>query len=174
MNQGITPPPPGSGTDFIYYGDKVSSKLNIEVPLSFIAGNLVLRDTVATDFANTDISNVNGGSIILKSENMYPIDASVKIYFLNEQNVIYDSLSIIPIYIDAATINTNTQKVEQPKLSKNIIPVTKVQLNNLFLAKNLIIEARFNTQPANTHVKIYSDYYIYFKIIGDFSYRVKK
>ena len=174
LNQGITPPPPGSGTDFIYYGDKVSSKLNIEVPLSFIAGNLVLRDTVATDFANTDISNVNGGSIILKSENMYPIDASVKIYFLNEQNVIYDSLSIIPIYIDAATINTNTQKVEQPKLSKNIIPVTKVQLNNLFLAKNLIIEARFNTQPANTHVKIYSDYYIYFKIIGDFSYRVKK
>ncbi len=174
LNQGITPPTPGSGTDFIYYGDKVSSKLNIEVPLSFIAGNLVLRDTVAPDFANTDISDVNGGSIILKSENMYPIDASTKIYFLNEQNVIYDSLSIIPIYIDAATINTNTQKVEQPKLSKNIIPLTKEKLQNLFLAKSLIIEAKFNTQPANTHVKIYSNYYIDFKIIGDFSYRVKK
>lgn len=174
INQGITPPPPSSGTDFIYYGDKVSSKLNIEVPLSFIAGNLVLRDTVAPDFANTDISNVNGGSIILNSTNMYPIDASTKIYFLNEFNVIYDSLSVLPIFIDAAQINSISQRVTQPRVSKNIIPVTKSKLQSLFLSKKLIIEAKFNTQPAHTHVKIYSDYYIDFKLIGDFSYRIEK
>ncbi len=174
INQGITPPPPGSGTDFIYYGDKVSSKLNIEVPLSFIAGKLVLIDTVAPDFANTDVSNVNGGSIIVNSANMYPIDASTKIYFVNELNIIYDSISVIPIYIDAASINPISHKVTQPKIAKNIIPLTKAKLNSLFLSKKLIIEARFNTQPANTHVKIYNDYYIDFKLIGDFSYRVEK
>jgi len=174
INNGITPPTPGNGTDFIYFGDKVRSKLNVEIPLSLIAKNLVLKDTATTDFSNIDISDVNGGSIILKSVNMFPIESSVKVYFLNEQNNIFDSLSVVPIVIDAANINQNTQKVDVAKVSKNIIPLTKDKLNNLFLCKNLLIVATFNTLPDNTHVKIYSNYYIDFKVIGDFSYRVKK
>jgi len=174
LNQGVTLPTPGTGTDFIYYGDKVSSKLNVEVPLSFVAGDLVLTDTVETDFSKTDIGNVNGGSIILNCANMYPLDALIKIYFLNEQNAINDSLSLVPVYIDAATVNPISQRVIQPKISKNIIPVTRAKLQSLFLSKKLIAEAKFNTQPANTHVKIYSDYYIDIKLIGDFSYRIKK
>ena len=55
-----------------------------------------------------------------------------------------------------------------------MIPVSTVKLQNFIAAKKLIITARFNTQPPHTHVKIYSDYYIDFKVIGDFSYRVEK
>ena len=128
LNQGISPPTPGTGSDFVYYGDKVSSKLNIEIPLSFIAGNLVLRDTVVPNFSGTDVSNVNGGNIILQSENMYPIDAHAQIYFLNDQNIIYDSLAFNPVFIQAATINISTQRVQQPNISKNVIPVSNNKL----------------------------------------------
>jgi len=174
LNHGVTPPYPGTGTDFVYYGDKVSSHLNVEVPLSFIAGNLVLRDTVVPNFSGTDVSKINGGDIILMSSNMYPIDATTQVYFLNSQGVVYDSLSFNPVFIQAATINPITQRVNQPRTSKNVIPVSPAKLHNFIAAKKLVITAHFNTQPPHTHVKIYSDYYIDFKLIGDFSYRVEK
>ncbi len=174
INQGITPPYPGTGTDFIYYGDKVTSRLNVEVPLSFIAGNLVLADTVVPDFSTTDVTNILGGNIVLQSNNMYPIEASTQVYFLNEQGLIYDSLSFIPVIIPAAAVNPVTQRVNQPHAYKNIIPVSNQKLQNFIQANKLIITAHFNTQPPHTHIKIFNDYFIDFKLIGDFTYRVEK
>jgi hypothetical protein len=174
LNQGVTPPFPGTGTDFVYFGDRVTSHLNIEVPLSFIAANLVLTDTVFPDFSETDVTNILGGNIILQSSNMYPIEASTMVYFLNDQDVIYDSLSYNPVIIPAATVNPLSQRVDQPRSNKNIIPISNQKLQNFLTSKKLIITAHFNTQPANTHVKIFNDYFIDFKLIGDFSYRVEK
>lgn len=174
INQDVPVPPAGSGTDFIYYGDRISSRLNVEVPLSFIAGNLVLRDTVVPDFSGSDISKINNGNVIIYSVNSYPIECISQIYFLNADNQVYDSLSIIPVFIPAADINPLTNTVTVPKISKNTVPAGKTKLQNFFDAKKLVITARFSTQPPGMHVKIYSNYFVDIKIVGDFNYRIEK
>lgn len=174
MNEAQPLPSPIMATDFIYFGDQLKLKLNAEVPLSFYADNLVLCDTVAPNFSNVKIEQINYGNIILQSSNYFPIDMNVSIYMLNENKEIYDSLHTHPIMINAGLINLNTLKVNIPKTDKNTLPLSNIKLQHFFDAKYLVIKAIFNTKPATSHVKIYDYYKLNLKLIGDFNYHIQK
>jgi hypothetical protein len=174
LNEGITPPVPGTGTDFVYSTAKVKAKINVEVPLSLVASNLVLQDTTAVDFSKTDISNILGGNLILQSANMYPLEAVTQVYFLDEHGQCIDSLRFEPLLIPAAAVNPTVHKVTQPYLYKNEVPVSVQKLLNLQKARKAIFKAKFSTKPDHTYVKIFSDYYIDFKLMVDLVYRIEK
>lgn len=174
VNDGLTLPYPALANDFVYYGDKVKAKLNVEVPWSFYANNLVLCDTVQPTFSNVNLDHINYGSIILNTSNYYPIDLSVTIYMLDENKAIYDSLHTTPVLIHAGLVNATTQKVNVPRTDKNTLPLSKPKLQHFLDSKYLIFKAVFNTKPTSSHIKIYDYYTISLKLIGDFNYHIQK
>lgn len=170
-----TPPPPlGTGTDFIYYGDEISASLNIEVPLSFIASNLRLSDTVDISLSSTDIKNINNGKLILYAYNDFPLDADVQLFLLDDNYQFIDSLITGNNKILAADINPTTGMTTSAKQSKITINLPKVMQEKLILTKKIRIVTRFNTSPQTQHVKIYSNYILEFKLIADFNYHVSE
>jgi len=172
-NPNSNPPLLGTGTDFIYYGDEISASLNVEVPLSFIAGNLNLSDTVDFQLSSDDIKNINNGKLILYSYNKFPLDANIQLFLLDENFQLIDSLLSGDSKILAADINSITGLCEIPKLSKISIDISNGLLQKLVRTKKIKIIAKFNTIPQNQHIKIYSSYTIEFKLVSDFNYHIE-
>ncbi len=170
LNDLVPLPSPALATDFLYYGDGISVSLNAEVPLSLSANKLQLIDTVKVDLNKVDVKNIQNGSIVVHSKNYFPIEADVSIYALDSNKVMYDSLHSIPIKITAGTINMQTNKVDKPSVAKNNLPFTPDKLKRILNARYFLIKANFSTLPANQHVRIYSDYSLNIKLIGDFNY----
>ncbi len=170
MNDQVSLPTPATAEDFVYYGDKITAKLNLEVPLSFYINELVLVDTVETNFKSLNTQNIQDGNIILNSINYFPIKIDLYIYALDSNKVTYDSLHVAPLPILSGQLNFLSQRVEKPFISKNIIPLGKTKLNNILKAKYFMFKAHFNTVPENQHIKIYDFYKIQLKLIGDFNY----
>lgn len=170
LNDQIPLPSPASASDFLYYGDGIAASLNVEVPLSFTANKLQLIDTVEVSLGKVDVKNIQYGSIIVHSKNYFPIEAEVSIYALDSNKVMYDSLHTIPITINAGIINSQTDKVDKPSLAKNNLPFTPEKLKRILNARYFLIKANFRTLPTNQHVKIYSDYLLNIKLVGDFNY----
>jgi hypothetical protein len=62
-------------------------------------------------------------------------------------------------------------RVYEKKRTRITIPVDQRRIDILQDAVKLRIVSRFDTSPANTLLKIYSNYTIDFLITGDFTYR---
>jgi len=171
LNYNQSPPPLGTGTDFVYYGDEIKSNIEIEIPLSLIASNLVLNDTVDLDINN--INEIENGKFYLFAYNGFPLDADIQIYLLNDSLNIVDSLFNENTIVYAASVNQTSNRVEESTKSKLAIPMNKEKFDLFIRTKKLRIKSNFKTQPQSEHVQIYSDYTIEFKLTGDFTYHMR-
>ncbi len=159
--------------NFIYYGDSVSTYINAEIPLSLIANNLFLSDTVDYNLNNDDIKNVNGGNLNLFIDNDFPIESSVQLYLLDANLNIYDSLLLSHQKVLAAGLIQNSIYTQKQR-TKVTIPVSISKLQEIVNSSKILINVVFNTKPNNTYVKIYDFYKMRFKIVADFSYSINK
>jgi len=159
--------------DFIYSDKLLNAKMKMEIPLSIVANDLTLGDTA--DFSikkENGLENVNYGTLTLFANNGFPLDATLQMYLLDENNVITDSIFSTINTIYQAPVNSNL-KVIQKKLTKLIIPVDEKKLDKLFNTKKTILKVKFNTASKPNYVKIYSNYSIDIKLVGDFNYTVQ-
>ncbi len=170
-NYNETPPPVGTGTDFIYYGAKVKANIDVEIPLSLIASNLQLSDTIDMNITE-NINEIESGSFYLFSYNGFPLEAVVQMYLLDDSLNIADSIFIETNTINAGNIDLLSNKVIDKKITKLNIPLNKTKFLRVLNTKKIVITAKFNTKPDNEHVKIYSNYEIKFKMTGDFTYKI--
>jgi len=157
--------------DFIHYTDGITFDLNLEIPLSLIAGNLVLTDTLDFSLNEVDLEQITGGTMTLIAKNGFPLDIRLQLYMLNEAGTVIDSL-LTENLIVAAPLGTNN-KVKEKRESRLLIPVTPERIDELFDCKKMLIRARLDTKPANQYVKIYSDYTMDFQLTGDFNFLTK-
>ncbi len=156
--------------DFVYYDKLMKTEMNITVPLSLIANDLTIGDTV--DFSiGSGGDKVNHGTLSLFAENGFPFTAEVQLYPMNENFLILDSLVISPAIIAAPALDGNFVCTGQ-KLTRLDIPVDAKKMETLRSAKNMYIKIKFNTAGKPNHVKIYSFYKIDVKLVGDFNYTV--
>ena len=170
-NYGLTAPAIGAGTDFIYSETTVKADLNIEIPLSFVASNILLTDTVDLNIDN--VEEVESGIFYLFSYNEFPLDAQIQIYLLDDDLNITDSVFAETNIVFAGTVDNNTGRVESPMRTKLRVDLPASRFNLFLNTKRIIISTRFDTKPNNEHVKIYSDYEIKFKLTGDFTYKIQ-
>lgn len=170
LNHNQSPPPLGTGTDFVYYGDEIKANIEIEIPLSLIASNLVLNDTVDLDIDN--VNEIESGKFYLFAYNGFPLDADIQVYLLDDSLNIVDSLFNPNTIVYAANIDPTSNRVEETTKSKFAIPMDKERFDLFIRTKKLRIKSVFKTQPQSEHVQIYSDYTIEFKLTGDFSYHL--
>jgi hypothetical protein len=160
--------------DFAYKGSSLKPYLEIELPLSIIANDLVLSDT-ASFLSDKFKTSVNSGTFSVMIENGFPIGGDLKIYFLDQGNSVVDSVvssgSVLPALID------NANKVTSKKSSKVDFAVDAVRMQNILRSRNIVFKVKFSTTtattPPNSFVKIYSDYTIDFKLVGDFNYTIQ-
>jgi len=174
MNENVNLPSPSNANDFLYNGDKINLKLTAEVPLSFSTNKLVLFDTVESSIGKIDLSSINDGNLILNVKNFFPININLYIYALDSNKVLIDSLHNSPINIAAGIVNSVTLKVQQPSISRNILPFNNYKLQKILKAKYFAFKAIFNTIPSGKHVQIYDYYYLQINISGDFNYVINK
>ncbi len=169
---------PGSnqslGNDFIYYDSNLEIYVSMELPLSLTANNLVLIDTV--DFTLSE-NNITGGFLYIYADNGFPFDLVPQFFIMDENNIITDSLIIPGAAIEAAPLD-NQFKVIEKKLSKLAIPLNQEIIDKLYQTKKLLIRLDFSTSqepqpPPSQYIKIYSDYSIDLKLIGDFNYKIE-
>jgi hypothetical protein len=143
--------------NFIVYDQGVTITPSIEVPLSFIAKELVLNDTTDTEFSD----DLDGTSLKMIVDNGYPINTTIEIKFLDEYDLVLDNFSD---NIPAGLVNSNG-RVVNPTRSIVDLNVNDDILKNV---RKINYTATFETSSQVVYHKIYSDYKIAVQLIGEY------
>ena len=162
-----------SGNDFVYNQYGFNAMLDLEIPLSIIANNLTLTDTVAFNLSKPSSYEINHGTLTLLADNGFPFSANTQIYLLDNSGHISDSLIIANKTIASAPLDANNKVISKVR-SVLLIPVSGKKLDKLYNTKKIKIVARFNTENQPSYIKIYSDYSLNMKLTGDFNMTVNK
>jgi hypothetical protein len=158
--------------NFLYYESGMKANLNMEIPLSFIADSLVLVDTMDFSFSSQGGDAVESGEFTLLVDNGFPFDATTTLYFLDDNDMVIDSLwkdqTVMKGNID---LNDKVISTNQSQIKFNI-PAERMEL--IKTASKIYIIAGFHTfdmlDPSAKHYKIYSYYNFKVKLVGDFDY----
>jgi hypothetical protein len=166
----------GTYQDFVNSNSKLNVNLNMELPLSLMANNLTLRDTLDFNIGNSirDLDAIKGGAINLIATNGYPLEAQIDLIVYDQYGMAIDTL-LKNYTVKAADLNT-TCRVDIPKKSYDKIIISESRMNELAQAYNAVVVARFNTKSnqstCNSHLKIYSDYRLKIALTADFRYNL--
>lgn len=151
--------------DFGYHDKLMDTKLNMRIPLSVIANDLTLADTLDLNLS-ADADNINEGTLYLQADNGFPFTAQAQLYLMDNILQTTDSLINEPNTILAPPLNANfiCNGTARTTLA---IPITSDKLSNLRSAKKILIKVKFNTSAQPNYVKIYSTYKMDVKVVGD-------
>lgn len=158
--------------DFLAYGEGLKAKLRAELPLSLVATDLALADTIDVRIDEEDGKKIKTGKLNLFADNGFPLSAGVKIYIIDDQGNKVDTLVASPYLIEAAPIDAN-RKVTGQRLTKMVIPISGAKLEALIKWKRLGLVTTFNTSGQPGYIMIYSHYNIGLKLTGDFDYELE-
>jgi hypothetical protein len=158
--------------DFIYYDKLINTNLNMTIPLSLIANNLTMADTMNFTM-NANLANVNSGNLYLYFENGFPFTAQAQLFLMNGNSIITDSLVSSPNVITQPPLDINSICIGQ-SATKLTILLDAGKLSELRAAKKMYVKIKFNTANQSNYIKIYSFYQMNFKVVGDFNYTVGK
>ncbi|HEY0030292.1 MAG TPA: hypothetical protein VGC65_06000, partial [Bacteroidia bacterium] len=118
--------------DFIYSDKLLKASLNMEIPLSLVANNLTLCDTMDLNISqNEGSNNIHDGTITLFANNGFPFDAKIQVYLLNSSNVAVDSVFGYANTIVEAPVNSALRVIAK-KLTKITVPVSESKMNLLY------------------------------------------
>lgn len=162
----------GLYNDFAYNTSNLVPYMDLEVPLSVQADQLVLSDTV--DFISDNFkTSVKSGTFTVHVDNGFPLAADLKMYFLNAGGAVVDSV-ISSGSILSGILNTQNRVTDKTP-SKISFYLDENRMANVMSAKQVIFKVRFNTTGATTgnFVRIFTDYSMDFKLSGDFAYTIE-
>lgn len=163
------------GNDFVYYESGATLRANLNIPLNAAITEVVIMDTTEFTWDSTNDESINpvqGGLLWLNYKNYYPLQISAQAYLLDEQNEILDSLFLVPQSILAAPVLSG-DRVFEPYAGRVSSPISKTRIDHLRNTKNVLIQATFDTQLTGTARKIYDEYRLDLRLVGDFSYEVR-
>jgi len=155
--------------DFVYKKHVLEANLNVEFPLSLIATNLTLRDTVNFSLTEqTETGRINNGTLFIYADNGFPFDATIQMDLYDEAGNFLQALDVNS-YIQAAPVDASF-RVTNKRQSVLAVPLNATSIDNLYKASNIILQIGFSTVPQSQFIKIYEEYAIDLQIVGDFSY----
>lgn len=163
--------------DFGYSDSKLSLSMDLVAPLSLIANDLILVDTIEVDFGATfDNENLSvvGGVLTLLMDNGFPLDAGVQLTFLNQNGVPLFDLFDAPKTISAGMLDAAciVNQITRSKLEGMIDAGEGDKLSKATQAKVTLDFNTTSTSSCTSHLKIYSNYSFGVKMIGDLEFRI--
>lgn len=157
---------PSTNSGFMYKDHGITANLEVGIPLSFSASQIVIKDTVE---ARLDVEDVSNGSFTLLTQNSFPLDASIKMVLLDQSDMVLKELLSDQI-VQACEINELGKTIASTS-SELTYPFEAIS-ESLNLCRKIAFEVILNTQPSNQHVTLYSDYTIDLKLIANFNYPI--
>ncbi len=156
--------------DFMYDDQTFEADLNITMPLSFIANNLSLADTIDIDIQEGENGRLTQGSFFVDVSNGFPLGGTLQLYFFDGLGNLTDSI-VSTGTIPSAQVNAS-QIVTNASSSTLRFDIHENQMNRLYAGDRMVLKVVFNTSSLSQHVTIYDHYRIDLRIWGDFSYLI--
>lgn len=159
------------GNDFVYKNHVLETNIKVEFPLSLIATNLTLQDTL--DFSlpeESETGRIIDGTLFLYADNGFPFDADIQLSLFDEFDNFIQTINV-QSQILAAPVDGNLRVISK-KESVLAIPVNSITADNLYLTNKMLFSISFTTQPQSQFIKLYEGYDMDIQIVGDFSYNV--
>ena len=159
-------------SNFVNKDYPISGDFLVEMPLDVRIENLQMVDTF--EFVSEDLAlaeNINSSNVIVNIENDFPLSATAKLFFLDQNEEILDSL-ILPDNIDAALIEADG-KTHEPSLYRYKEKVSSERLVKILDASSIKATISFNTSPSSQHVKFYEEYLLKVRISSDLNLTVQ-
>ncbi|MEO0334594.1 MAG: hypothetical protein AAF223_23470, partial [Bacteroidota bacterium] len=160
-------------TSFISSESQIGVDLNLELPLE--AGfDITLEDSIEVSFS--ELEDVEQLKLLLKTENDFPIDADLQVFFLDTEGNIIESNEGEQIrlfegedkFLQAAEVVNSATGETMPANTDLPISATinREKFESIRDASHLLVRARFNSvsDESNNRVKLYSFYSIRFSL----------
>jgi len=149
---------------FILDTSRFAVDVEVELPVWFSASDFVFEEV--SEFDASFFEDIESAEFKLIIENGLPIEAGVQVYFMDENNIVLDSLfdggnmTLIP----AAEINTQGEVISKSS-SENIAEFTIDRIAKIQHATQISIKGIVSTAEMGTvAVKFYTDYGLSFKL----------
>lgn len=161
--------------DFLHSGASLTAGIQVKVPFELGSdATFSLMDTISFDQA--DQINIpdefQNGTISILAENGFPLDADIKLYFLNTAGEIADSLTSTQV-IQAARLDPLTGDVTERTESKiDFTNISNGRLTQMVDSPQVLFVATLATGGA-TDVSILDTYTMKIQLVGDFGYTLK-
>ncbi len=153
--------------DFFYEQYSFNTYLTFDMPLSFIATELTLVDTLDFDLNIKNRSYVNDGQLLLNYENFFPFDMQFSLTLLDSLKQPLSTL-LSNESINAGLLDNNFRVVQAAEGTVSF-PVSGDTGKQIPETCYLIVKAIFNTANQINYQRIYSNYYINTTLIADFN-----
>ena len=147
----LNPYGPSNNEDFLYPEFPIEANIEINIPLSMIAEDLLFIDTTDVNLPNSNEYSIE--KIYLKLENGLPFEANIELILLDENNLIIDTL-LNNTTITAAQVDANNIVVNS---TSNTIEIDYTDFQSV---KKMISISSFTTKPINQFIDIYPNYEI--------------
>ncbi len=157
--------------NFVLDSSTFRTSARVEVPMFVSIDGFILEDTI--DFELSNIESVEELTFAINTENGFPFDSKLQIYFADSNNTVLDSISSSGIVLNGGAVGpAPNYKVVTPSSNFNLISLDQAQLDNLGKTKKLFVRAHISTTNGQK-VKIYGDNYIDLKLGAKVKYRLK-
>ena len=131
--------------DFVLYGGSIAGYIDVEVPLSFRANQLVVADTTPFTLGNsTELERLTEATLLVNATNGFPLDADLQLYFLNAGGTRLDSLFSPNLVLKSAALDAQNLAGSATK-SAGSIKLDQAKLGRLKAATQVVLMARLNT-----------------------------
>jgi hypothetical protein len=160
--------------DFFVEASRIHVDLDMEIPMEFIATDLVLQNLVDAKFnelANRE--DIVSGTFTLHAENGFPFSAGITMDFIGREGEELITLNFSNP-IEAGHLDSEC-RVDVPAYSELSTYIDESQMVDVLRAARVRITTTFNTESAvgcNEAIKVYSDYKLGFQLTADFNYSV--
>ncbi len=156
--------PNGTAQNFLTRTGNLSIDVAVEMPLYGTIQNFKIRDTLP--FSYDDLKNVEYLELRTDVTNGFPLSSNIEVVFTDENYSPIDTLfSSNEIQVPGGTVDPVTERVTIPGKRSAANILTKQMLNDLMLAKHIIITGiATSTNDGNTNIKLFADYKLKVKI----------
>ena len=154
--EAIVNPSGNSDVHFILDTSRISADVSLELPMYGRFRDLTITEEY--DFDGEMFNEFEAALFKLTTENGFPIDADVQLYFKDEAGFFIDSLIYDDSKILAAGTTDTNGKVIAATTKEIDISVDKERLADISQAAGLILRATLNTPESDTRsVKIFEE-----------------
>jgi len=142
---------------FVLDTSKFSVDVEVELPMHLRASEFYAEERI--DFDAEVLADMIEAEFKLITENVFPLDIGVQVYFEDDNGLVLDSLLTDFERFMLAGTTDNNGKVISPGENTIIIPVSGTQLDHFSQATKLRIKGSLATaNMGNTPVRFFTDY----------------
>ncbi len=151
-------------SNFVNDTSRISMRVGVELKLFTAISEYKIQDTL--DFTLNDVQQIENLLVRINTTNGFPLNATVQLYFVNDNFIVLDSLITDPdltVLPGAPVSGAPDYRATVPAHKMTDVNLTSARINHIINAKKMILKAGLSTSNEQL-IKIYSDYSLQIQI----------